>query len=47
MDTTALAIAGIGTAVFIGVLVWKGIWFLRKINEAPDPSEDEAGKARD
>ncbi len=38
MDMTALAIAGVGTAVFLGVLIWKGLWFLRKINEEPEGS---------
>lgn len=46
MDTTALAIAGVGTALFVGVIVWKGLWFLRKINEepVPDESDDEADR---
>jgi hypothetical protein len=40
VDTTALAIAGLGTAVFVGVLVWKGVWFLRKINEEPGTQDE-------
>ena len=44
MDPTALIIAGVGTALFVAILVWKGLWFLRKINEAA-PEEDDASDA--
>jgi hypothetical protein len=43
MDTATLAIVGLGSLLFFGVLIWKGIWFLRKISAAPDgedPGDD-------
>ena len=46
MDATALAIAAVGTLIFFGVIVWKAVWFARKINEpesdAQSSPEDDA-----
>ena len=39
VDAGIIAIVIIGSLVFFGVLIWKGIWFLRKINEAPEDEE--------
>jgi hypothetical protein len=36
MDTTTLGIAMGGTLVFLGVLIYKVIWFVRKVNEEPE-----------
>lgn len=46
MDTTTLAIAGAATVCFVGVLVWKGVWFLRKINEEPGKEEPGDGASK-
>lgn len=39
MDSTAIAIAVGGTVIFVGILVWKGLWLLRKIRES-EPEQD-------
>lgn len=43
MDTTAIAIAVGGTVIFVGVLLWKGLWLLRKIREA-EPEDAPPGE---
>ncbi len=42
MDTGIIAIVIVGSLVFFGVLIWKGVWFLRKINEATDDKERDS-----
>jgi hypothetical protein len=43
MDTTSLTIAIAGTLLFIGLLLYKALWFFRKINSAPDNPESKNG----
>jgi hypothetical protein len=40
MDTTALSIAIVGTLVFLGVLIYKVVWFVRKISQEPEQTRD-------
>jgi hypothetical protein len=44
MDTTALGIAIAGTLIFLGALIYKVIWFVRKVNEEPE-QEPKPGAA--
>ena len=44
MDSTAIIIAVGGTLIFFGVLIWKGLWLLRKMQEEP-PEDGEENKA--
>ncbi len=44
MDTTSLVIAIGGTLIFFAVLIWKAIWFARKIAVEAEPSD---GKVMD
>ena len=45
MDATAIAIAVIGTLVFFGVLIWKAVWFVRKMNESEAAAQSDAAAA--
>jgi hypothetical protein len=37
MDTLTLTIVVLSTLAFLAVVLWKGIWLIRMIREAPDP----------
>lgn len=39
MDSSILLIVVGATIVFIGLLAYKALWFVRKINEEPEASE--------
>lgn len=40
MDSTTLWIVSGSTVVFVGLLGWKVVWLLRKINRAPAPQDE-------
>ncbi|WOJ92719.1 hypothetical protein R0135_13115 [Congregibacter variabilis] len=39
MDTTTMAIAISASLLFFGVLIYKAVWFIRKVQQAPDSEE--------
>ncbi|EED32314.1 hypothetical protein NOR53_3307 [gamma proteobacterium NOR5-3] len=39
MDTPTLVIAVSASLLFFGVLIYKALWFIRKIQQAPDPRD--------
>ena len=40
MDDSVILIAIVGSLLFFGVLIWKAVWLIRKVNESPDDASD-------
>jgi hypothetical protein len=43
MNDSALWIAVLGSALFLAVLVWKGLWLLRQMRGSPPDEDSGAG----
>lgn len=39
MDTTTVVIAISASLLFFGVLIYKAVWFIRKVQQAPETKE--------